>query len=147
MAARETYDIVIDWDYPMSRERVFHAWVDPETVTEWFAPPGFTITQCELEASVGGPWHIEYVDPNGRAYAERGERRKADAPGTVSFTLTQVDGTFVGPETLVEVVLQDADGATRMRFEQSGFPSPELRDITEEGWRECFVKLGEVLSR
>jgi len=147
MAAKETYDIVVDWDYPVPRERVYHAWVDADTVSEWFAPPGFTITQCELESSVGGPWHIEYEDPNGRAYTERGERRKADAPNTVSFTLTQVDGTFVGPETLVEVVLQETEGTTQMRFEQSGFPSPELRDITEEGWRECFAKLGEVLSR
>lgn len=137
---------VIEWDFAVPRERVFAAWTEPNTVIEWFAPPGFTITECELESSVGGPWHIEYEDPNGRAYTERGIRRAADAPEILSFTLTQVDGTFVGPETLVEVTLLEVDGTTQMRFEQSGFPSPELRDITEEGWRECFAKLGEVLT-
>lgn len=141
----DTHSIVIDRDYPVPRERVFAAWVEPELVVDWFAPPGYTITECELEAEPGGPWHIEYRDPNDRAYSERGVRQSVDAPSALSFTLTQVDDTFTGPETLITVTLTETDAATSMRFEQSGFRSAKLRDVSEEGWRECFEKLAEVL--
>lgn len=142
----DTHSAIIEVDFPVPRQRVFDAWVQPELVVEWFAPPGFTITQCELAGVPGGTWHIEYEDPHGHAYTERGVHNGSDAPGWVSFTLTQVDGTFVGPETLVEVTLDGSDDTTHMRFEQSGFPSAALRDVNEEGWRECFGKLREVLE-
>lgn len=142
----DTHGIVIEWDYPVPRERVFAAWVEPQTVVEWFAPPGFAITKCDLVPTAGEPWQINYEDPNGHTYTERGVRQAADAPAFVSFTHTQVDGSFVGPETLIRVTLEDVDGQTHMRFEQTGFRSLRLAEVSEEGWRECFEKLGETLG-
>lgn len=147
MSETGSHRSIVERDYPAPRELVFEAWTAEDRVTEWFAPPGFTVTKCELDPRVDSTWHIEYADPNEHAYSERGTYRAVDAPSLLSFTLTQVDGTFVGPETLIEVTLEGTDGHTHMRFEQSGFPSPQLRDVNEEGWRECFDKLAATLAR
>jgi len=64
------------------------------------------------------------------------------------FTLTQQDGDGnTGPETLVTVVFVERGAKTEMTFVQTGFDSAAMRDGNAEGWRECFDKLEEHLSR
>ncbi|PXY22173.1 SRPBCC domain-containing protein [Prauserella muralis] len=140
-----TITIVRVFDAP--RELVFGNWVRAEDVAGWFAPDGYTVTGCELDARAGGQWWVEYRSATGETHRESGRFREIAEPDRLVFTLTQSDDQgHTGPETVVTVSFAATGTGTEMTFEQTGFPSTGLRDGNAEGWDECFGKLDRQLA-
>ncbi len=132
-------EMVVLFDAP--RELVFHNWTDSSKVQTWFAPDGFEVTSCEVSAHPGGRLRVEFRGENGAKYVEYGEFRDVVEPERLVFTLTQVEGQRIGPETVVTVTFATVGAGTRMTFSQTGFDTPTRRDDHREGWSECFKKL------
>ncbi|MEV0591428.1 SRPBCC family protein [Nonomuraea cavernae] len=129
------------------RELVFRTWTQAEEVAAWFAPDGFTVTDCAVDARPGGRWHVRFQSASGEGHREYGEFREVVRPERLVFTLTQQgDDGRTGPETLVTVALAEHGSKTEMTFEQTGFDSAAMRDGNTEGWRECFVNLDHHLT-
>ncbi|WAS92642.1 SRPBCC domain-containing protein [Nannocystis punicea] len=139
-------EIVIVRMFDAPRELVFDNWIRPEHVREWFAPEGYTTTDCEVDARPGGTWRVEYRSDRGARFSERGRFTEVSRPHRLSFTLTQVSETSAGPETVVTVSFTEVGSGTEMRFHQTGFESTERRDGNAEGWGECFGKLARHLA-
>lgn len=137
--------IVRVFDAP--RELVFRDWVDAEELRTWFAPDGYTVTHCSVDARPGGAWRVEFESENGERHAEFGQFEAVDPPSSIVFTLTQSAGPGrTGPKTRVSVTFTERDGKTEMRFEQHGFTSETMRDGNAAGWEECFRKLDRRLG-
>lgn len=49
-------------------ERVFAAFTDPQILTRWWGPNGFTSTFHEHDARTGGKWRFTFHGPDGREY-------------------------------------------------------------------------------
>lgn len=136
--------IVLIFEAP--RKLMFRHWVRPEDLSAWFAPAGFTVTGCQVDARPGGRWQVEFTSAAGQVHREYGEFREVVAPERLAFTLTQQDGEGnTGPQTQVTVTFADQDSKTEMTFEQTGFTSTAARDGNAEGWKECFDKLEQRL--
>ena len=50
------------------RNIVFKAWTDPQYLTQWWGPDGFTSTFHEHNAKAGGDWKFILHGPNGVDY-------------------------------------------------------------------------------
>ena len=50
------------------RERVFEAFADPDRLTRWWGPKGFTSTFREFDLRPGGYWRFVLHGPNGADY-------------------------------------------------------------------------------
>jgi len=50
------------------RERVFDAFADPNRLTRWWGPKGFTSTFHEFDLRPGGVWRFVLHGPNGADY-------------------------------------------------------------------------------
>ena len=50
------------------RERVFDAFADPNRLTRWWGPKGFTSTFNEFDLRPGGVWRFVLHGPNGADY-------------------------------------------------------------------------------
>jgi uncharacterized protein YndB with AHSA1/START domain len=148
VAAGDDLELSIIYVFDAPRELVFQHWLEPELMTGWFAPDGFSVTLCEIDAHPGGKWRVEYRSVNGEAHTEYGEFRELVAPEKLVFTLTQADTLgHVGEETMVFLQLVAKGAATEMHFRQSGFKTAKRRKANGEGWSECFRKLvGELGS-
>jgi uncharacterized protein YndB with AHSA1/START domain len=147
MMPTASYTIPIARTFDAPRDLVFRHWVRPEDLSTWFAPEGFTVTGCEVDARPGGRWRVEFKSAAGQVHREYGEFREIVAPQRLVFTLTQQDGDGnTGPETLVTVTFAEQGAKTEMTFEQTGFESAPARDGNAEGWKECFDKLRQHLS-
>lgn len=142
-----SYDISITRIFDAPRDLVFRNWVRAAELGAWFAPDGFTVTRCEVDARPAGRWQVEFRSGTGDAHREYGEFREVVRPERLVFTLTQqgADGG-AGPETLVTVVFADHGSKTEMTFRQAGLGSMETRDGNAGGWKECFDKLEKHLS-
>jgi uncharacterized protein YndB with AHSA1/START domain len=50
----QTFDVVISRVFDAPLEEVWKAWSDPEYVTQWWGPTGFTSPSAEMDFRVGG---------------------------------------------------------------------------------------------
>ena len=53
------------------RELVFSAWINPEHLSAWFCPEGYTSETHEIDIRVGGRWRFSYLSPEGIRYENR----------------------------------------------------------------------------
>jgi uncharacterized protein YndB with AHSA1/START domain len=68
-----------------SPERVFDAWLDPDTVRKWFAPELGPMTRVQIEARVGGKFSIMQKRA-GIDVDHVGEYVEVDRPRRLVFT-------------------------------------------------------------
>lgn len=145
MTRQNDLEIEVLFDAP--REEVFSNWTDADKIRTWFAPDGFEVTSCSVEARPGGKWQVAYRSARGVEYVEFGEFRTVDAPELLILTLTQSEGGRTVLTSLVTVTFTSVGSGTRMSFHQTGFDTPGRHDDFQEGWSECFRKLAGNLER
>lgn len=133
--------------YPVSRERVFEAWTNPEIMKEWFSPEGVTNPAIDVDLRVGGAYRVEMLTPDGRRPVAVGTYREITPPERLVFTWAwkeEADPAHTG-ETLVTVEFLEREGETEVVVTHEGFPNDEGRRGHEEGWTSCLVCLEAVL--
>ncbi|MPY87808.1 MAG: SRPBCC domain-containing protein [Luteitalea sp.] len=142
------HDLTMVHIFEAPRERVFRNWVEPDHVRTWFAPDGFAVTVCEIDARPGGRWRVEYRSDSGVTYLEHGEFHEVVHPERLVFSLMQEDGSgHSRASTVVTVTFAQKGAKTEVTFHQTGFDSAATRDGNAEGWKECFHKLERHLAR
>ena len=126
---------------PVSRERVFAAWLDPVGMTRWMAPGEANRAIVELEARVGGAFRIMMEDGG----EHRGVYLAIEPPSLLSFTwmsaATQQRSTVV----TVEFLEHDRGAATEVVLTHRGLPAAQL-DPHRRGWSDILRKLGQVVA-
>ena len=58
-------EVTITRVFDAPRALVFKAWTQPEHLSRWWGPHGFTVQVCEMDLRVGGGWHIRMRSPQG----------------------------------------------------------------------------------
>lgn len=127
---------------PVPRERVFAAWLNPESLARWMCPGDVVRTSVELEARVGGRFRI--VMEHGRGGAEhRGEFLRIEPPSLLSFTW--ISAATAQRETTVTVEFLERDGGTEVVLTHRGLP-PDQAESHRNGWGDIVRKLGVELT-
>jgi uncharacterized protein YndB with AHSA1/START domain len=132
------------------RNIVYEAWTEPQHLTHWWGPRGFTITIKSIDVRPGGSWVYMMHGPDG-----------VDYPNKIVYS------EVVRPERLVYVHSGDEDdnssfdvtvdftedgGKTKITM-QSVFPSVEaLQYVVEnygavEGGKQTMARLAEHLEQ
>jgi uncharacterized protein YndB with AHSA1/START domain len=97
------------------RERVFEAFADPNRLTRWWGPRGFTSTFHEFDLRPGGVWRFVLHGPNGADYQNESVFVEVVKPEHIVFDHVS------GPKFQMTLTLDDRAGKTaitwRMRFE------------------------------
>jgi uncharacterized protein YndB with AHSA1/START domain len=133
------------------RSRVFEAWTRAEHLGKWYAPKGFTITDCAAEARAGGVFRMRWRAPWGGTFAIRGEYREVVPPVRV----------------VIACILEDEQRATRLdeiinvNFETSGSRTKLIINSTarasganaagmlaglQKGWTQTVDRLGVLVE-
>ncbi len=144
--------IVITREFDAPREMVFKAWTEPKHVAQWWGPKGFTNPVCEVDARVGGAWHIVMRAPNGDEYPGGGVYREVVAPERLVFTNDAVDkeGKTI-LKGLTTVTFAERSGKTLLTLETSAiamvdYAAAYLKGM-EQGWTMSLEKLEEFVAR
>lgn len=139
----ERYVLEIRRTFPASAERVFEAFRNPALLREWAAPDEHINEHVEVDFRVGGRYRREMRFPDGSVQVLKGVYREIDPPRRLVYTY--VWETLPGPETLVEIDLEESGDVTELRLVHSGFVSRDLCDGHDQGWRQCFRRLDGLL--
>ena len=126
---------VIDkhWSLPVTRQRVYDAWVSSETVI----PPA---TRMDVLAEVGGHYrlHIE----TGAMQASAEGRFSEVVPGRRLVYSWAWDG---GPASRIEVDFEDAVDGSVVRLRHHDLVDEEARTAHDAGWDAYLAQLRELL--
>lgn len=142
------HELVITRIFNAPRSLVWQAWTDPERMTQWLGPKGFTGAVEKMEPHVGGSYRFRISSPERGDLWMQGVNREVVPPERLSYTWTWADvhGRPTGPETLVTVTFAEADGGrTRLTLRQAVFDTVVNRDGHREGWSSSFDCLEEYL--
>ena len=145
------------------RDRVWRAWTDPEEVTKWWGPKGFSAPGVSIDHRVGGKFRLGMrgvgLDGIERDNWNVGEYREivplqrvvasmhfADAEGNpVPASHYGLPGDWPD-EVLLTVTFEDLpEGKTKVSVRERGIPDI-VAGMTGLGWNESMDKLAESLK-
>jgi uncharacterized protein YndB with AHSA1/START domain len=129
------------------REDVYGAITEPDRLSRWWGPRGFTIPSLDFDPRVGAAYRIDMQPPEGEAFHLRGEFREVDPPARLAYTFIWDPPDPDDRETVAELDLRDlGTEGTEIVLTQGAFATEERRALHEGGWSDSFDKLAELLS-
>jgi uncharacterized protein YndB with AHSA1/START domain len=127
-------------------ERVYRAFIDPDAMSKWLPPHGFTGKVHHMDARVGGTYRMSFTNFNtGKSHAFGGkfleltpnERLRYDD----QFEDPNLPGTMI---TTVE--LREVFCGTELRITQEGIPAVIPEEACYMGWQESLELLGKLVE-
>ncbi|GAA3345729.1 SRPBCC family protein [Amorphoplanes nipponensis] len=146
-----TTELVITRIFDAPRELVYRAFTDPDQISAWFGPVGWSVPRdsVEVEAKVGG--HQRFTMVNDADPAQT-------SPVETTFVEVVENELLVGEED-VSALPDFAGDVMRMRLEFHDEPGgrtrlvltqgPFSREVVEQaraGWGSSFTKLDKTLG-
>jgi len=131
--------------YPVTPEKVWRAWTDPEALKQWWGPGGpEAVSVVELDVRVGGRFRIVFGGAQGAEHEVQGVYREVVPNRKLAFTWTW-PRTTPERESLVTIAFRPAGGGTELDFTHAQHFDEKVRDGHLRGWSEAFVKLERFL--
>jgi uncharacterized protein YndB with AHSA1/START domain len=141
--ARQPGKVVLRRILPASREQVFAAWTDPESMRDWMCPGEIVRVEVQLDPRVGGSYRIVMHD-RVRAYEHTGEYLVVEPPARLVFTW--VAASTDNRPTLVTVELSPHEGGCELVLTHERLPEGEVLDRYRGGWGQITNRLAEHLA-
>ena len=142
---------------PFPRERVYRAWLDPDTMVRWFVDPRFTNGLAEVDERVGGHYRIFQVDPEGDMTGGNESRIVELVPNeriVISWRFTGPDRQRdLAPETRLTVTFAEPrPGETELtvvheQLDELAAVMPRVAGHVQRGWADTLDRLSPVLSQ
>lgn len=128
--------------YSAPAERVFDAWLDPETAGQWlFATPTGQMTRVEIDPRPGGKFTI--VRRDGEEFEHVGEYLDIERPRRLVFTFGV---PRLSPEfTRVAIEITRAGSGCELTLIQEGV-LPDYAEPNVKGWTMILDSLGRTLD-
>lgn len=129
--------------FSASPERVFDAWLDPQTAGKWlFATAAGQMVRVEIDARVGGRFVI--VDRrNGEDVEHTGEYLEIDRPRRLVFTFGVPKYSPLFNTVTIEIAASES--GCDLILTQEGVP-PEYLERNKEGWGGILAGLAKHIS-
>ncbi|HVD62675.1 MAG TPA: SRPBCC domain-containing protein [Lapillicoccus sp.] len=141
---------------PFPRERVYRAWLDPDTMVRWFVDPRFTDGRAEVDERVGGDYRIFQVDPEGDMTGGSENRIVELVPNERIVISWRFAGPNrqedLSPETRLTVTFAEPrPGETELtvvheQLDELAAAMPDVAGEVENGWNNTLDRLAPVLS-
>ena len=141
---------------PFPRERVYRAWLDPDTMVRWFVDPRFTDGRAEVDERVGGHYRIFQVDPEGDMTGGSENRIVELVPNERIVITWRFAGPNrqedLSPETRLTVTFAEPrPGETELtvvheQLDELAAAMPDVAGEVENGWNNTLDRLAPVLS-
>lgn len=132
--------------YPVSPEKVWRAWTDPEAIKHWWGPGGNDpVSLAQLDVRVGGRFRIVFGGAQGNDHEVQGVYREVVPNRKLVFTWTW-PRTTPERESLVTLLFKPDGVGTELDFVHSQLFDESVRDGHRRGWSESLVKLEQFLQ-
>jgi uncharacterized protein YndB with AHSA1/START domain len=142
--------IIVECRYPVSRQRVYEAWTNPDHVRQWFGTQSGDLYDATVELRPGGRWRFtEHLDENGSTGFE-GEYVEVTPNELLVFTWRKFTVSMNGMSestlySTVRIAFRDAVEGSSMQIVHSNLDS-ESGIGFRAGWASGAASLAAFLG-
>ena len=141
-----TASLTVKRMFAASRERVFHAWTQPQALEQWFRPMGMTLTVTRLDLYIGGGFQFSLVEPDGAQSTVSGKYLEVTPPEKLMFTWSSRSTNE--EDTLVTVTFAERGAAsTEVILKHERLADDAMVTLHSGGWGSCMDILNTLLTQ
>lgn len=127
-------------------ERVYRAFLEPDAMSKWVAPYGFTCKISHLDARVGGSYKMAFTNfGTGAGHSFGGEYLELVPASKICYTDKFDDPNLPG-EMKITVTLKPVTCGTDLRIVVEGLPAVIPVEMCYLGWQESLAQLAKLVE-
>jgi uncharacterized protein YndB with AHSA1/START domain len=127
-------------------ERVYRAFLDPDAMSKWLPPKGFTGKVHEMNAKVGGTYKMSFKNfGSGTSHSFGGKFLELVPNERLRYTDAFDDPNLPGQMTTT-VVLKKVSVGTEINVTQEGLPDAIPPEACYLGWQESLALLAMLVE-
>jgi len=127
-------------------ERVYRAFIEPDAMSKWLPPNGFTGKVHHMDARVGGTYKMSFTNfGTGKSHAFGGAFQELVPYQRIRYT-DQFDDPNLPGELQVTVTLNEVSCGTELNVTQEGIPDPIPAEACYLGWQESLILLAKLVE-
>jgi uncharacterized protein YndB with AHSA1/START domain len=127
-------------------ERVYRAFLDPEALTKWLPPNGFTCKVHHLDPKVGGTYKMSFTNfTTGKSHSFGGAYLELKPNERIRYTGKFDDPNLPG-EMQTTITLKEVSCGTEVNIVQEGVPAVIPAEGCYLGWQESLILLAKLVE-
>jgi uncharacterized protein YndB with AHSA1/START domain len=129
-----------------SPERVYRAFLDPDAMSKWLPPNGFTGKVHHMDAKVGGTYKMSFTNfTTGKSHSFGGKYVELTPHERIRLTDRFDDPNLPG-EIQLTVTLKKVLVGTELHVLQEGVPDVIPAEACYLGWQESLSLLSQLIE-
>jgi uncharacterized protein YndB with AHSA1/START domain len=131
---------------PAPPERVFKAFLDPDAMSKWLPPHGFTGKVHSMEARVGGGYKMSFTNfTTGNSHSFAGKYLEIVENKRLRYTDKFDDPNMPG-EMNVTITFKKLNCGTDLKIVQEGIPDVIPIEMCYLGWQQSLQLLSQLVE-
>jgi len=127
-------------------ERVYRAFLDPDAMSKWLPPNGFTGKVHHMDAKVGGTHKMSFTNfTTGKSHSFGGEYLELVPHERIRYSDRFDDPNLPG-EMQTTVSLKKVSVGTELNIVQEGVPGVIPAEACYLGWQESLTLLAKLVE-
>ena len=127
-------------------ERVYRAFLDPDAMSKWLPPNGFTGKVHEMNAKVGGSYRMSFTNfSTGKSHAFGGKYLELTPNERIRY-IDQFEDPNLPGEMQTTVSLRQVSCGTELTILQEGVPGIIPAEACYLGWQESLTLLAKLIE-
>ena len=127
-------------------EKVYRAFIEPDAMSKWLPPNGFTCTVHHMEPEVGGSYRMSFRNfTTGQSHSFGGQYVELLPNERLRYTDKFEDPNLPG-EIRVAVTLKRVSLGTEVNIVQEGLPDVIPVEACYLGWQESLCNLAKLVE-
>jgi len=127
-------------------ERAYRAFLEPDALTKWLPPYGFTCRVESLDATVGGGFRMSFHNFGANAGHSFGGTYLELTPHSRIRYTDRFDDPNLPGEMQVTVTFTAVSCGTELRVVQEGIPDLIPEEMCYLGWQESLQQLAHLIE-
>jgi len=128
------------------KERIYKAFIDPDAMSKWLPPNGFTGKVHEMNATVGGSYKMSFTNFSTGSSHSFGGTYLELKPGELIKHTDKFDDPNLPGEMVVTIKLKTVLVGTDVEIEQTGIPEVIPTEGCYLGWQESLTLLAMLVE-
>ena len=127
-------------------DKIYRAFLDPDAMSKWLPPNGFTGKVHHMDARVGGAYKMSFTNfSTGHSHSFGGEYLELVPHERIRHT-DRFDNPNLPGEMTTTITLKKVSCGTEVNIVQEGVPAAIPPEACCLGWQESLILLGHLVE-
>lgn len=127
-------------------DKVYRAFIDPDAMTRWIPPNGFTAKIHSMDCRVGGGYKMSFTNFTTMKSHSFGGKYMEMVPGKRLKYTDKFDDANLPGEMQVTVELTQVSCGTELKIVQEGIPDMIPVEMCYLGWQQSLNSLAQLVE-